>query len=352
MADISQGFRDELIQDLSGLRSDIDALEAKLFAASVIEPTPPPDTRVYETDPYGQATWLYESRPSDIGPDPINGQAVSDLVNVNRLYYAQLTDGGETPPVYVASASDPFFTIAISGHALNGYQVRAPMNMRSGGGADYPLIVLDPYTRTEARFWQARIDNFALRITASSGGLFDYGPYGDGTPFRGNGVGCGLSYLPGLIRRADWERGEINHALRFATRMLGTGFRFPATRTDQGSQPYNVLGAVIPMGARFYLDITPAECDARTAPNASAADLRLLRMICHALREHGMYAADGGGGVVLYMENEITAKWSTTGLTRRSGTFGWMIRPRGTLGGGQSATDGIPWDRLVMRKDA
>ncbi len=310
--------------------------------------------RDWESRPYGAADWLYEERPSPFPTDPRSRQFVAALLDSYRSSRPSMTAGDETPPVYEATPRDPRYTIRLTrfSSAMSGRRVRVPAGATAGGGADHPLIVLDPVHRTEARFWQAEVDHASRTVFASSGGLFRYGPRGDGRPFVGNGVGSGLSYLNGMIRPEDVRRGRIDHALRFAADFIDGRHRFPATRSDQSGS------GGVPMGTRFYLNVTAAECDARTVPaggpNAAGAT-RFLRMICHAIRRHGMYAADGAPKLVLTMENDTSAQWSRAGVEESFGNYGWIIRGQGTDQDGfgpRSATDGLPWDRLVARAAA
>ncbi len=315
-------------------------------------PGPPPPV-TWENRPYGQADWLYSPRPEPFPVDPNSNAMVAAMWSSYSSSRPVMTATGETPPIYESTAADPLYTIDIKGkgHQLDGAQVRLPAHAQTGTGADHPLIVLDSSSHTEARFWQATVDHGSRTVRASSGGLFDYGPNGDGLPFLGNGVGSGLSYMNGMIRPEDVQRGRIDHALRFAADFINGDNRFPATGSDQwGNSP-------VPMGSRFYLDVSAAECDARTVPgtgpNAVGAT-SFLRMICHALREHGMYAADGAPLIVFTMENDATANWSDVGVEELFGNYGWILRDQHTSVDGlgpRNPTDGLPWDRFVARAD-
>ncbi len=312
--------------------------------------------RDWESRPYGRATWLYAPRPNPFPKDPSSGSMVSALLASYAGNRPSLTGADETPPVYVSNPANPAYTLNLTrfGQELDGRIVRLPPNAVAGSGADDPLIVLDPATRIETRLWQASINHSSRVVTASSGGLFDYGPNGDGRPLAGTGGGSGLSYLNGLIRPEDVQRGVIDHALRFGANFINGQHRFPATKSDQGG------GDPVPMGTRFYLDVSPAECDARTVPATGpnpAGATAFLRMICHALREHGMYAADGSSILTLYMEHDATSNWSALGIEEAFGTgnYGWIIRGQGTTTDGlgpRSASDGIPWNRFVARSAA
>ena len=238
-----------------------------------------------------------------------------------------LSADGEVPPVYVAKPTDPLFSVNVGGRNT---RFRVPAQAQAGGGADSPLVILDPahpdFGRdTELRLWQANIGSNSL--SASGAGLFHYNNDGaalnpDGSqsvsvPFAGGGTGSGLSILAGLIRPAQVQSGSIRHALRFAYSAADftNKFRSPATRTDQpkGTSTRNPATAM-DMGMRLQLD--PAvNCDTRTVPGRPGLETAFLRQICHALQDYGMIAVDGSSDrvILLMMENSATASWNVRG---------------------------------------
>jgi hypothetical protein len=282
-----------------------------------------------------------------------------------------MSSGGEVPPVYVAKPSDPFFSVSVGGTST---RFRVPAGVMAGGGADSPLVILDPNhldhgRQTELRLWQASVGSGSL--SASGAGLFHYNNDGvalnpDKSPshsiaFEGYGTGSGLSILAGLIRPEEVRAGRIRHALRLAYSATDftSGYRAPAIKTDQpkGTTTRNPATA-LEMGTRLQLD--PAvDCSARTVPGSGerSPETRYLRMICRALQEYGMIAVDGTSerGILLMMEHTRTAGWGAIAGDERLGGYSHLIRTiRSAEDGLQRGLNaGIPWDRFrALKKGA
>jgi hypothetical protein len=294
--------------------------------------------------------------------DPRSAAVVQQLVENVSTVKATLSNSGEVPPVYVAKPSDPTYTVTVAGEDV---EFRMPDGARAGGGADRPLVVLEPNHPTlgrhvELRLWQASVDEASRRISASGSGLFRYnndgkevnGQPANGLPFSGQGTGSELSILTGLIRPAEVRAGRIPHAVRFAysrTDMVG-GYRAPAVKTDQDAGARNPAGAM-EMGMRLQLDRS-VDCSTRTVPGeaANSGATRFLRTLCRALQDYGMVVLDGSSDRVLLveMEDEATAGWSKILGAPRSNSYSHIIRDQSSPDDGLSrnASSGIPWNRM------
>lgn len=338
-------------------------------------PAPAPITGLdAESYPYDPAALFNRPIPSGAPTDPRSAEIVGEFVSNTRSRKISVTVDGETPPVYVADASDSLYTMTIGGTST---RFRVPKEASAGGGSDYPIIVLDPEhpdhgRAVELRLWQAQIDHAVRRLSSSGGGLFHYnndgvvlnpqGTRSESIPFLGNGTGSGLSYLAGLIRPEEVAAGEIRHAIRFAygCNDSSAAFRAPAARTDQ---PHPACGANttatppsrrMDMGMRLQLD--PAvNCETRRAPvlpgrAESDRETRFVRIVCRALQRYGMVMLDGTSpdGVNIYMENRLTAPWQATVGAELYGSYGYLLRDQSTPGDGlaRNGDSGIPWERM------
>jgi hypothetical protein len=105
---------------------------------------------------------------------------------------------------------------------------------------------------------------------------------------------AGLPIFPGLVRRDEVERGEINHALRFTVRRTQRGYIAPATHWASRSHDANLP----PMGLRFRLK---ADYDISGFPESAQVILR-------ALKTYGMIVADNGGD--WFVSGAPDARWN------------------------------------------
>jgi hypothetical protein len=302
-----------------------------------------------------------------------NSGAIAENVAQNAATARiNVTADGEVPTVYVASPSDPLYTVRIDGRDE---RFRVPAGAVQGGGADHPTVILDRNHPdhgefVELRIWQGAYDHANRRISGNGVGLFHYNNDGrilnpNGTrslsyAFRGWGTGSDLSYLAGLVRPEAIEAGEVRHAIRVAwgCNNFTNGFVAPATKTDQNATRCD--GGLVPadqkvdMGQRLRLD-PQVDCDARTAPvlpgrTESVRETRFLRIMCRAMQEYGLIVLDGAPAnhIVVYLENDTTASWVTVAGQTLYGGYGYIFRDRTTPSDGMSRTaaSGIPWDRF------
>ncbi|MFJ2706654.1 XRE family transcriptional regulator [Streptomyces sp. NPDC087428] len=99
---------------------------------------------------------------------------------------------------------------------------------------------------------------------------------------KGQETGSGLSRLAGLITRADWKAGRIDHALSFGTPDNGGGHVLPAVGSDgKGQGPWRA-------GQFIWLDPS-YDIDADTSLKPYE------RMIAKALQEYGAFDVKNAG---------------------------------------------------------
>jgi hypothetical protein len=68
------------------------------------------------------------------------------------------------------------------------------------------------------------------------------------------------------------------------------------------------------------------------------------------MQDYGMVMLDGTGpgGLVIYMENELTADWAPKIGLELYDSYSYIVRDQTTPDDGlaRGPTDGIPWDRM------
>jgi hypothetical protein len=170
-------------------------------------------------------------------------------------------------------------------------------------GDDGQIVLLNPKTGVEYAFFQ-----FARTIsgtyTATNGYRYHttagfQGRFADGLAGRGGG----LTYLGGLVRPCEIERGRIDHALAFAYSSPSPHtFVYPASKLDGLGSRRDV-----PEGTRLQLDPSLGEDDfARWRLPAQA------RTIARALQTYGMYLVDNSGSSKVFLEARQTARWDAS----------------------------------------
>lgn len=299
---------------------------------------------------------------------------IDQMVDNMASFRPRLSITTDTPTVYVVDSDDP--TYDIDGTALGGsFTFKCPSSAVNGTGGtgnggsannDFPMVLMDPDNasghgaKRELRLWRASINHSARVITAQGGGLYDYSENGDGTPEAGTGTGSGLSYAYGLITTGDWLSGEIRHGLRisYSACHQRNSFVAPATKTDQPHPSVNcsaysgvTTARKAQMGMCLRLN-SSVDCDARTIAGYAndSPETRLLRMICHAAQDYGIYILDGtsAGNWCMYAEANASAGWTTThGMDAPFGSLSYIIRDQET-GGGSGATRGLPFRELEV----
>lgn len=327
-----------------------------------------------EQRPYAPNASINRAIPAGASIHPRSAAIVADLRRNVATQLVNASVHGEVPPVYTASPSDRFYRVEVNGRIE---RFRVPAGATPGTGEDHPLVILDPRhpdhgPMVELRVWRAAVDHRGRQITGDGVGLFHYNndaerlnPDGSpsvSVPFLGRGTGSGLSYTAGLVRGTSFP-GEIEHAIRvsWGCNDFRRGFRAPAVRSDQGTESCAINSttpsdARVTMGMRLRLD--PAvNCEARTAPRvpgraSTARETAFLRAMCRAVQNYGMVILDGtaNDGLLVYMENETTARWSSIIGPSRFGSYGYLLRDVTTPTDGLGRTDstGIPWSRMQV----
>jgi hypothetical protein len=238
-----------------------------------------------------------------------------------------LSFDGYTYPVYELTGNETEMPVEITndwGSNIDGGTMPWNPNWQAASGTDGQVIVLDPATGREWDLWQVSYEDG--QVTASNGNLVDgnYWTKEDGfAPSRG----CGIQYLAMLVRPFEIACGEIRHALSMPiANPSGEMYVAPATKLEHPD-----LGAGIPEGMRFAIDVTDQEIEDWV--NALPAELSeetksSARIIGTALRDYGWFITDTSGGAHLQFEDRVTAKeaWVALGLGEQE--VAWSVYPR------------------------
>jgi hypothetical protein len=202
--------------------------------------------------------------------------------------------------------------------------VPLPANAEPSAGSDHQLTVWQPSTdrlwefwrlaRTADGGWRAQWGGAMSRVHANPG-YFSRGAWPGAKPWWG-ATATSLPLLGGLIRTAELRRGEIDHALAFATPSTHARlYRFPAQRTD------GVVASAtgLPEGTRLRLD-----------PALDVTHLGLpgpARAIARAAQRYGLVVRDTSPNIAFYAEAPVgadpLAAWPSHGPRQLLARFPW-----------------------------
>lgn len=197
-------------------------------------------------------------------------------------------------PIYYSKPTDPLFTVhcveSWGTCEIEGAEVRIPDQARPAAGDDAHMAVIDAESGFEYDFWQ-------VRSKPTGGGTIKIS-WGGKTELDGDGrvaeaTASGLALSAGVVRAAEIESGEINHALFMVVECTNGEAVYPAT--DNPGRSCQSMGKssadAPPMGAHFFLDMSEGEIAALGAPEWQKTVLR-------ALATYGAFVGDTGGGFI------------------------------------------------------
>jgi hypothetical protein len=213
-------------------------------------------------------------------------------------------------PTYYNSASDPLYTVHCVKYAcaIEGLQVRIPVQARPAAGGDGHMTVVDQSSGWEWDFWQ-------VQSRSSSGGTLDISD-GGRTLIEGDGLGSDANagqwgLLGGIIRAPEMQAGHIDHALFMVVGCTHSGYVYPAEGdaghcSDQTNAPVD--------GQLLQLDMTDSQIDALAVP---AWKKTILRALAH----YGAYVGDTGGNEAFSLQFESGSTYTSFGVTDPMVTF-------------------------------
>jgi hypothetical protein len=272
---------------------------------------------------------LGQARPFDTG-GPWNSPIPANVVVLpNSSTYVNAIVDNNLPltsdpdqyaiPVYYFNAQTPRRTVKFSGSfgAYDGgdnsrvspgsgasvSNVPIPDAAVQSNGSDGQIVFWDPATGVEWSFWQFQrtasgsyVATNGVRYSTNAGNM---GRFADGK----GGRGAGTPYSAGLVRGWEIAQGRIDHALAFAYSSPASGIVYPAAKSDGAG----VTGVDAPEGTRLQLDPSLTDADFQAWGLAPEA-----KVIARALQKYGMYVIDNSGSSKIYLEDRLTANWSSS----------------------------------------
>lgn len=216
---------------------------------------------------------VFNQRHPRSHPAPKSAELVDDLLTPGR---AQLSTGTAGLPVYRATSTTPTFTVTPREHI--GSWGPDPFK-----GVAFPW---DTSWKAPKREWTVVItpDGRALecwRIKVQGGRpSCEWGAVSDTRRAsgvrKGQATGSGLSRLAGMITRADWKAGRIDHALSFGAPDNNGQYVFPAVGSDGRRKGRWREGQFIWLDPAYDID-----ADTTLKPYE--------RMVAKALQEYGAF---------------------------------------------------------------
>lgn len=258
-------------------------------------PPPPTGARPFFT----AADWLWNPIPANPKLDPKSSAVASALGGGQHVL--DVIQYGVT--LRVAQPGDPKVKVAFKENWGSNPHLGLSMpldDVQIPPGGDKQYSIIDPVQGKVFALWGASNGG----KNALWGSVTDIS--GDGTEHPpGTSTGSDIARHAAIITEAEISAGNIPHALFFSSNQVGSGFRFPAGKSDQsGSKPAQE-------GMRIQLD-----------PTLDLTTLNLSKpahTIAVALQRYGAYVGDGGGATVAliaeYEGNSISAKYKAAGVT-------------------------------------
>lgn len=366
----------ETTYNLSCMGEDGKTINAAPAKVSVTQPQQPPTGggTAKGWNGFGAGSWPTASwRPySTASPfnQPINNPVVhpqssaivaTALANgVGSLSTGTAPTSDYAHPIYYGQTTDPLVTLDVGGYSLTGMKINVPAGAQAAGGGDGHMAIVTP-DGWEYDLWQVK-SRTADTIKATIGYRQRYDGPGIVTPAMtqadktiGGTTAPYFGLHAGVIRASELAAGKINHALFIVIQCgssdtsFGYGVKAPGAsgRGGSGSFVYPAFkgdaacsGTRAPMGARFWLDMTPAQIDATGAPAWE-------RTIAKAMNEYGGYMGDTGGPGFGFQFESSTMYTSlgypnpfeplATGIgLKKDPTYGYTFRPSGKINWAQN----------------
>jgi hypothetical protein len=236
----------------------------------------------------------------------------------SAAYLAEMNPGGASSPSHLRPdfGSDPSYGIPINvvtiapanfvPIAFTGYPSESdpgpypiPANPKVEAPSDSHMLIVDNANCTLYETFATVPPSGGTGWSASNGAVFDL----NSDALRPDGWtsadAAGLPIAPGLVRYAEVQAGEIDHAVRFTMPTTARGYIHPATH-QAGSNAANAP----PMGLRLRL---------KASYDTSGFHGNAL-VILTALKKYGMILADNGSS--FFISGETNTSWNDTDLNQ------------------------------------
>ena len=197
-------------------------------------------------------------------------------------------------PVFTTISGDPTVTISLfepyGVSNLQGAVVPMPKNVVPAPPSDAHLTVINPTNGTEYDYYE-----FPQTFTVTPGGAIKAGfgnitNYQTGSGWGGAVTASGAVALAGLVTTAEFQSGQIHHALAMAPACNnGAGSVYPATAVATFLCPVS-KGNGIPHGSRIWSDLTSNQVAALKLDKISS-------ILLTALNQYGGFVTDTNGWV-------------------------------------------------------
>ncbi|MFJ6017655.1 helix-turn-helix domain-containing protein [Streptomyces sp. NPDC092952] len=212
---------------------------------------------------------------------PESAQMVADLLALGQV---ELYTGKAGSPIYRATPSTPTYEVTPRKHI-------GPWGPNPFEGMEFPwdaswknppperqwTVVITP-DGSSVECWRTEVHNG--RPSCEWGAVSD--TRGSSVSIKGQATGSGLSRLAGVITRADWKAGRIDHALSFGTPDNNGQYVFPAVGSDGPEQGRWREGQFIWLDRAYDID-----ADTSLKPYE--------RMVAKALQEYGAFNVKNAG---------------------------------------------------------
>lgn len=179
-------------------------------------------------------------------------------------------------------------------------QIRAPEGVRPSIGEDGHMVVFQPDGKS--------VETFGTIVLSDGTVVAQSYKETDQANAKGDGFSNGVtaSMLPvyaGLIRQEEYDKGEIQHAMKLVVpaSLLHPSFVYPAYSFDRDAMTSNPsYSGSLSMGTRLGL---PRDLDLAEL----GLDTKFGRIVAEAAQKHGFIVTDRGGtGITIITETGIT----------------------------------------------
>ncbi|MGW1430790.1 helix-turn-helix domain-containing protein [Streptomyces sp. NPDC002431] len=210
-----------------------------------------------------------------------SAQMAADLLALGRV---ELYTGKAAPPIHRATASTPTYEVTPRKHIgpwgpnpFEGVGVPWDASWKAPSPDRQWTVVLTPDGRS-VECWRTEVRDG--RPSCEWGAVSD--TRGSSVSLKGQATGSGLSRLAGVITRADWKAGRIDHALSFGTPDNNGRYVFPAVGSDGQEQGRWREGQFIWLDRAYDID-----ADTSLRPYE--------RMVAKSLQEYGAFNVKNAG---------------------------------------------------------
>lgn len=273
------------------------------------------------SSPFGAESPWRRVIPPNPAIDPGSAAAIASVQPTPALF-ANLVEFGI--PIYDTDPDTPAYAVTCTradygACPFTDWRVPIPEGAEPNSGSDGVLVTVDEDGGVIFEFWQAsrRGDQWVTSFGAVN--------TLHGSGWGGAATGSGASRLGGVVRIAEIEAGEINHALALQTNNACPTFRAPALKSDGKS----TRADCIPQGALLQLD-----------PSLDLSTLDLTpgeRAVATAMQRYGGYVVDVADTTLsVSFELDPGAGPDFVGQTYADAGFRWDY----------DAMEHIPWDKL------